>query len=774
MVVPAPAARIARRIPASRLLLAFALLLGLGACSKPAARSPVVLISIDTLRADHLPAWGYRGVETPAIDALSRDAVRFADAYSQYPLTLPSHASFLTGLLPPHDGVRDNIGYTLDTVAHPTLAKRLAGAGYATGGFVSSYVLRRETGVGDGFEVYDAPGPGPRAQILDLAQRPGTVTVAAARSWLDRERFESSGRPFFLFVHLYEPHAPYAPPEPFRSRYPGHPYDGEIATADAAVGTLLDDLRKRGLYDRAVVALVSDHGEGLGEHGESKHGVFLYRTTLHVPMLIKLSGARRAGTEVDSPAGLVDLVPTLLAAAGLDVPKGLDGVDLLGGAGATGQPADRGLYAETFYPRLHFGWSDLRAWTERRWSLVDGPTPELFDLAADPGQTRDVLAQERREAARMRAEIARRDAPLAPPSAVDSATAAKLASLGYLTGTVAAGGDRLPDPRSQRDLLAALETGADAYFAGDDPQALELLRKVLARNPDMRDVWSMVARSLDRQGRTAEALAAWDRLLDLSEGDAGMALLVGERHLAAGDVERARGLAEAAAAVEPERAEELLAEVDFAQGKDAAGQAKLERAVATGHASETARRRLALDALSSGEPERAVELLEPTEKAGEPESWILLALALSDAGRQQEGVDWLEKARRASRPEASFFENLGVALLTLGRDDKARTALEQAVKLDPGAATAWNTLGVACARAGDARGAIDAWRHAVGADPSLVDAWFNLGLTAAHAGDRDLARRALARFLDLAPAGGPRAGDRERAEQALAGLGGAS
>jgi choline-sulfatase len=764
--------RFSRRIPIASLVAA-SFPLGLIACGGAPGHPPVVLISIDTLRADHLPAWGYRGVATPAIDALARDAVRFTSAYAQYPLTLPSHASFLTGLLPPRDGVRDNIGYALDGAAHPTLARRLAGSGYVTGGFVSSYVLRRETGIGDGFGVYDAPGPGPRAEILDLAQRPGTVTVAAARAWLDRERFEAANRPFFLFVHLYEPHAPYAPPEPFRSRYPGAPYDGEVATADAAVGELLDDLRARGLYDRCVVALVSDHGEGLGEHGESKHGVFLYRTTLHVPMLIRLPGARRAGAAVDSPVGLVDLVPTLLAAAGLDVPDGLDGFDVLAD-GAGGPPADRGLYAETFYPRLHFGWSDLRAWTEKRWSLVDGPAPELFDLAADPGQIRDVLVGERRQYARMREEIARRDLPLAPPAAVDAATAAKLAALGYLTGAVAAGHDRLPDPRTQRDLLAALEAGADAYFAGDDPRALDLLRRVLARNPDMRDVWSMVARSLDRQGRTAEALAAWDRLLELSAGDAGMTLLVGERHLAAGDVERARGLAEAAATAEPERAEELLAEVDFARGDGVAGRAKLEKAVASGHASETARRRLALDALASGSPERAVELLAPTGDEGEPESWILLALALSDAGRQQEGLDRLEQARRASRPEASFYENLGVALLALERHDKARAALEQAVKLAPGAASAWNALGVACARSGDARGALAAWRRAVGADPSLADAWFNLGLTAAEAGQRQLARQALGRFLALAPADGPRAGDRQRAQRALGALGGGS
>jgi len=564
-------------------------------------------------------------------------------------------------------------------------------------------------------------------------------------------------------VHLYEPHAPYSPPEPFRGRF-SDPYDGEVATADDAVGRLLEDLRERSLYDDAVVVLLSDHGEGLGDHGESKHGIFLYRTTLHVPLLVKLPSAKRAGEVVSNPVQLVDVPNTLLAAVGLDVDPDLDGIDVLAGA-----PAGRGAYAETFYPRLHFGWRDLRAWTESRWSLVDGPAAELFDLSADPGQDRNLLSESRREAARMRSEIAKLDSPLAGPEATDAETARKLAALGYLTGSAEATGD-LPDPRTQRDLLADLEAGTDAYLAGDDERALELLGRVVDRNPRMRDVWSFIARIDDRRGRPERALAAWDRLLDLSGGDPDVALLVAERHLAQGHVERAHALAAIAADSEPEKAEELFAEIDLAEGRVAAANARLERVLAAGVASESTRRRLGLKALADGDPKRALEVLSPLEQGGGPESWILLALALAGTGSGQEGVEMLARARSASSSDATFFENLGVAMLSTGRLDRAAAALEECVQRAPRAATAWNALGVARAGTGKTEAAIEAWRQAVAIDPTLLDAWFNLGLTAADAGSPPTARRALTEFLARAPDSERFADDRKRAKEILASL----
>src|SRR6202521_757107 len=303
----------ARRLPAAfaTTVLLFAMSLVAAGCGRaPGGASaagtwkdaPIVLISIDTLRSDHLPAYGYRRVETPAIDALRRDAVLFTRAYSHVPLTLPSHCSILSGRLPGDHGVRDNVGYHFDAATHQSLPMVLKQAGYATGGAVSAYVLRVETGISRGFDFWDSQVAMQFSAGLAQSRRPGQETARLALDWLHGV----AGRPFFLFLHLYEPHSPYTPPEPFASRYKDSPYDGEIANADAVVGGVLAELRRLGVYERAVGVLLSDHGEGLGEHGEAENGMLLYRTTLQVPLLLKLPGARRGGTRGAAPARRVE------------------------------------------------------------------------------------------------------------------------------------------------------------------------------------------------------------------------------------------------------------------------------------------------------------------------------------------------------------------------------------------------------------------------------------------------------------------------------------
>ncbi|HEY2324415.1 MAG TPA: sulfatase, partial [Thermoanaerobaculia bacterium] len=273
---------------------------------------PVILISVDTLRADHLPAYGYTGVATPNIDALRRDGTLFRNAYATVPMTLPSHVTMLTGLLPPEHGVRDNVGFRFDSKAHPSIASVLRNAGYATGGFISSYVLRGGTGLADAFDFYEDSIEGrPGARFVDY-QRPGNVTATLAEKWVDARE----DKPFFLFFHIYEPHVPYDPPEPFRSRYAAVPYDGEIAAADAVVGSLIDHLKQRGIYDRAIILFVSDHGEGLGDHGEKQHSILVYRELIHVPLIVKLPHNVRAGAEVREPATLADLFATVTALVG--------------------------------------------------------------------------------------------------------------------------------------------------------------------------------------------------------------------------------------------------------------------------------------------------------------------------------------------------------------------------------------------------------------------------------------------------------------------------
>lgn len=730
-------------------------------CSRPTARAPIVLISIDTLRADRLPVYGYRGVETPAIDALARDAMVFDEALAHYPMTLPSHVSLVTGLLPPRHGVRDNLGYSLDATRHPGLGRWLGERGYRSGGFVSSYVLRAATGLGAEFTDYDGPSTLPKELAsMDLAQRPGTETASRAVAWMRAHREE----PFLLFVHFYEPHAPYTPPAPFAGRY-ADPYDGEVAASDALVGTILGTLRELGLYDRAAIALVSDHGEGLGEHGEQQHGVFLYRSTLRVPFLLKLPKSQRAGERIARPVGLVDVAPTLAALAGAKPPAEIDGTDLL-------DPKSRapvGQYAETYYPRLHFGWSELTAWTEARWSLVDGPQPELFDLSNDPGQLHNVLEAQRRELARTRGEARQRNLPLEAPAPADAETASRLASLGYLTGGSRATGP-LPDPRAEREVLAQIEAGVRAFFDGDNETGVRLLSTVAQSHPAMLDVWSFLARSLDRLGRPAEALPAWEKVLELTGGDTAAALNVAQRHLALGHLERAAEVAESVKGAERSSVEELLTLIDVAAGRTEAAERRMERAVAEGFAGETMRRRLALLRLQRGDAAGATDLLEPFRAEGEPASLTLLALALAAQGRDAEGLPLLDRAKNESARPADFFENLGVATLALGRLDRAQAAFAEAVRLDPQLASAWNSLGVVTAQRGDRRAAVEAWGRATAIDAGLLDAWFNLGMVSAELGERAEAARALRRFLEGAQ--GPRfAADRARAQQAMVRLG---
>lgn len=485
------------------------------AAVRAAAGTPVVLISIDTLRADHLPAWGYQGVATPAIDALARDGVLFENAYSPTPLTLPAHSTLLTGLLPGQHGVRDNVGYRLDRAKIesgelPHLARQLQKLGYATGAAVSSYVLDAKTGIATGFDFYDDEIELHTGGGLGGLQRPGGETLDAALGWLAG----LSGKSPFLFVHFYEPHTPYEPPEPFASRYPSK-YDGEIAAADALVGRLIAELEQKGLYDDAILLLFSDHGEGLGDHGEAEHGVLLYAEAIHVPLIVKLPGARLAGTRVKNPAGLFDVAPTVLELLGQPKAAGQTGVSLLSLL-EDGAPLRR-IYSETFYPRLHFGWSELFSLIDGKSHLIAGPEPELFDLAADPRERKNVLQDQRRLYAELAKELEAYDRELAAPSAVDDETQKAMAALGYVgSGSLRQG--PLPDPRGQIAVLDSLQEGFRLQSRKDHAGAAAALRAVLAKSPAMADAWEALARSLTELGDHEGAIAAYKKALEAGDG----------------------------------------------------------------------------------------------------------------------------------------------------------------------------------------------------------------------------------------------------------------
>ena len=537
------------------------------------AGTPVVLISVDTLRADHLPAYGYGGVATPSLDRLRADSVLFRNAWSPAPLTLPSHVTMLTGLLPPQHGVRANAGFTYRRGAGATLPGVLKAQGYATGAAVSSYVLRADTGLAPLFDFYE-DGIDPSAGgAFGEYQRRGDVTVALAREWIDAHR----GAPFFFLLHLYEPHVPYDPPEPFRSRYPSR-YDGEIASADAIVGGLLDHLRAQGLYDRALVIFTSDHGEGLGQHGEDQHSILLYAEALRVPLLLKLPGRQRAGESIDTPAQLADILPTVTSLLGLDAPAEVAGHSLLDLAAA----GARRIYSETLYPRLALGWSELRSLADARWHFIQGPREELYDLMGDPGETHDLASAQPGVVASLRAEMERLHALHVPePEAVPRDVAERLAALGYVAGrrgpAAATSAPRL-DPRDGLPVLRAFQAASRLVAEGRLAEGEAALRGLLAQSPEFLEARLKLGDVLMEAGRAKEAadVLAAAAASPGASGDVWIAL--GDARLREGKLDEADAAAARAMSDSATRAHELRARVALRRGDLAAAERESQAA----------------------------------------------------------------------------------------------------------------------------------------------------------------------------------------------------
>ena len=546
-----------------RRLLPILLLLSLS-CHRAIPRAsnqiPVILITIDTLRSDHLPAYGYHDVDTPAIDAFRSDAILFDRAYSHIPLTFPSHATMFTGRLPFENGVRDNIGFHLDPKV-PTLPALLKGNGYATGAAVSAFVLRRETGISRGFDFYDDNiDPANNGGNVGRVQRKGNETSELAKKWIG----EHESKPFFFFLHLYEPHTPYDPPEPFKSRYKS-PYDGEIASADAIVGDFFSYLKDQGLYDKALIILLSDHGEGLGDHKESEHGIFLYREALQVPLMMKLPGEAMKGVSIATPVELSDVFPTIAAMTSTTVgqapsPVAVSLLDVI-----DGKTPHRQIYSETLFPKFHYGWSDLHSLIDDNHHYIQAPRPELYDLAGDSAEKHNLVDQDRRNFVAMRTAIAPMIHANATPSAVSQEEQQKLAALGYIGSTAAGSDENLPDPKDKVGMSEDLRHAFELHSAGKYAEALPVLEKIVKENPRMLDVWDIMARDLDSLGRTEDAIEAAKTGLRLSPNTTHLALMVAKMSIDLGRLDEAKAHAELAVKDEPSVAHDILARVALAK-----------------------------------------------------------------------------------------------------------------------------------------------------------------------------------------------------------------
>lgn len=627
-------------------------LAGCSRSEKPAAQGPIILISVDTLRADRLPAFGYTRLQAPATDRLAADGIVFENAYAHVPLTLPSHVTMITGQLPYQTGIRSNIGFRFDSKSALSLPRALAERGYATGAAVSSYVLRAETGLGDMFDFYEDSLPVHESATLGALQRSGDETTRIALRWIDG----LGARPYFLFLHLFEPHSPYEAPEPFRSRY-RDPYDAEVASTDAILGRLFAELDRRGMYEGATIILVSDHGEGLGDHGEAEHGVLLYREVLHVPLIVKLPGKRLAGRRVPDPAQLIDLLPTVLSLAGASVPEKLAGTSLLDLAEGRGG-RDRTVYSETLYPRLHLGWSELRSLTNARHHYIESPAPELFDITVDPAEKNDRRDVERREAFALSKQLAAVPLNFEAAQPADPEERQRLAALGYLSGAAAGdhAGPRL-NPRDHVGVLARMEQAFQLNRQGRYEESIVLSRGILREYPDLVDVHTHLAGTLRRVGRLDEALEAYREAIRRSPQLVdSLAMEVGKLALDMGDLDAAELNAKQTMKLNPAEAHLLLA-----------GVALERRDLAT--AEKEARL-----AIGSGDNPRIPAL-------------ILLARVLAERGKLQEALQFIDTAQGKASSSAVRVPTLestrGDILARLGRTQEAEEAFRREIATFP-------------------------------------------------------------------------------------------
>lgn len=628
------------------------------------ADTPVFIISIDTLRSDRLPVYGYQRGTTPSIDRFREDAILYRNAFSAVPLTLPSHATIFTGRLPYRHGVRDNIGYRVSE-DEITLGSVLTASGYRTGAAISSFVLRRETGVDLGFDHYDDLVDEQAGETISSWQRDGDSTRQALVSWLEAEPGRNRS---FGFLHLYEPHFPWEP-----SEIEGEdPYDAEVRRSDEIVGRFIEDLRRMDLYDRSLIVLLSDHGEGLGDHGEMEHGVFVYREAIQVPLLIKLPGNGRAGETVEAVVSLADVMPTILEALGVHSPGEFDGIDIL--AEPTGA---RSVYAESWYPRLHYGWQELHSEVTDQYHLIDAPAVELYDYQADPGETVNIATDQRRVVADLRRTLERRLAgtSFSGPAVESAEQVSRLQSLGYLGGGSSDYASELPDPKDHIHTIARFGEGTRALQERDLDRAISVGRSIIDENPNFLQAWGLISAAEKQKGNLEGAIAAMEEQMRRAPGNPQTALMLATLSLEARRLDQAETYAEIAAETSPSQGREVQATVRLARGDLDGAESALEEAIEAGG------RRVSLLMLRTQIAERRKDF----------------AAALS-------GLDEIHTlVERGESPAIRDLERRrGDALLQLGRPREAEDAFKQEVEAFPDHGMAWAQLALVVHGAGRA------------------------------------------------------------------------
>jgi len=645
------------------------LALGSGAAGEPrpdkASRRDVFLITIDTLRADHVHCYGYDRVQTPSLDQLAKQGVRFTQAFTPSPITNSSHASILTGLLPSAHGVSD-FGVPL-AASHLTLAETLKKRGYRTAAFIGAVILDSKAlapGLDRGFEFYDNfPAQSETKSRWGRVERRGMEVVEHAETWLNAH----PAGPHFVWVHLYDPHDPYEAPPPYSEIYKDRLYDGEIAYADSALGHFLAYLKKQGWYESSLIVVVGDHGEGLGEHHEDTHGIFLYDSTTHVPLLVKLPEQREAGRTVEAQVRTTDIMPSILEVLGVLAPARLDGESLgpfLTGTGA----APRTVFGETDYP-LRFGWAPLRSVRKEGLKFIEAPKPELYDLPSDPNELQNHYVPWDPRVQKLRkilAELsAKSPAPAkTSPATVSAGTIDELHALGYLGSTDAGSAtdvpepSLLPDPKDKIEEQNLLHTAMMASEDGETDKARAALEKVLQLDDRSVLALSQLGRLEMSSGNYAKAAGYLRRAYAARPDDAAAAFEYGRALELSGDLPGARDALHASLKLNPNQfaARLSLGRVYLSLNDLKEAEDQLEAAVLTQPGSVEAQIGLAKALIRQKKFADAVELLEPIAGASSsgPEMFQLLSDAYAGLGRRQEAERAASRAKalqKSKRPQ---------------------------------------------------------------------------------------------------------------------------
>jgi tetratricopeptide (TPR) repeat protein len=669
-----------------------ALLAGAGSASSavPGKPPPIVLISVDTLRADHVSCYGYRRIATPHLDALTKGGTLFSAVNSQVPLTFPSHVSLFTSTYPFFNGIEDN-GETLRPNAL-TLATVLKAHGYRTGAVVGGFVLDRRFGLDQGFDAYDSTFDLHRQADSDAGdvKRLGAEVVAAANKWLEA----NSGSPFFLFVHLYDLHTPYNLPANYRARF-GMGYDAELRYVDEQVGALCDTLRQHNVFANSLIVLTSDHGEGLGEHGEKTHGYFVYQSTLWVPLIVHWpTGGANFPARIDEPAALMDVAPTIVQFAGITPPPEFQGRSLLELLRADHPKIPRDVASESVYAQRHFGCSPLWSLRSGRYKFIQAPKPELYDLAADPGETRNLYGPQGSQAQASKQKLTALRARFRNPRprgqrALDPDTVARLSSLGYLAGSSpeAEAPENGPDPK---DRIGDFEEFGRAILlasTGHVEESSALLERLLNSHPDLSDVRMSLGLNDQRLRRHEEAAREFQKVLKADPLNAKAHLDLGLSLFEVRKMDEAGREFQAALAIAPNytRAEDMLGSVALQRNDYARARERFEHVLTVDPNDYNAHYNLGALAALQGQWEagerhlRAALSVDPLD----PEAHNTLGSLYLREGDLDRAAAEFRAALRLRPKSAPEHYNLGLVLGKQHREADAAEEFRQALAIDP-------------------------------------------------------------------------------------------